>query len=58
MQNPPNATFDKTWYKEWFLRKKQNKRKCVHFECDDMNVTIILAVAVDIAAVAVVTVQS
>lgn len=58
MQNSPNATFDKTWYKEWFLRKKQNKRKCVHFERDDMNVTIILAVAVDIAEIAVVTVQS
>lgn len=41
-----------------FLREKQNKTKCVHFECDDMNVTIILAVAVDIAEVAVVTVQS
>lgn len=42
----------------FFFKKKtkKNKRKCVHFECDDMNVTIILAVAVDIAAV--VTVQS
>lgn len=39
-------------------KTKQNKTKYVHFECDDMNVIIILAVAVDIAAVAVVTVQS
>lgn len=38
--------------------KKNKKTKRVHFECDGMNVTIILAVAVDIAEVAVVTVQS